>query len=219
MQHCAPQARRAMRHVVITLGCFSYVLVGVGPARAQHIAVQEPSLETFGVATTVSVPDRGRMSVGGVRRSASARAMYGPVRTGHSMGFSDQGTGLSIQARVHDLAELDQAALEAADRTRKAREEVRLSPAAEHAYQTLRARRNLRDGANAAPGAAESKIASAPTEVRPPEGPSTDKLLERARQAEAVGKRQLALAYLKVARDQGAAPAQKEIERLSRTLR
>lgn len=208
-----------MRPVVITLGCFSSVLVGLSPARAQHIAVQEPSLETFGVATTVSVPDRGRMSLGGVRRSASARAMYGPVRTGHSMGFRDQGTGLSIQARVHDLAELDQAALEAADRTRKAREDVRLAPPAEHAYQTLRARRNLQDGANATPGAAATKTTSAPNEVRPREGLSADKLLERARQAEAAGKHQLALAWLKVARNQGAALAQQEIERLSGTLR
>jgi hypothetical protein len=207
-----------MRHALITFGCVSCVLVGLSPARAQHITVQEPSLETFGVATTVSVPDRGRTSVGGVRRSASARAMYGPIRTGHSMGFNDQGTGLSIQARVHDLAELDQAALETADRTRKTREDFPLSPSAEHAYQTLRARRNLRDGANAAPVAAGTKITSAPTQG-PPEGPSAEKLLERARQAEAAGKRQLALAYLKVARDQGVAPAQKEIERLSRTLR
>jgi hypothetical protein len=207
-----------MRPIVITLGCVACVLVGLSPARAQHINVQEPSLETFGVATTVSVPDRGRMSLGGVRRSASARAMYGPVRTGHSMGFNDQGTGLSIQARVHDLAELDQAALEAAERTRKAREDVRLSPSAEHAYQTLRARRSLRDGANAAPGATETKATSAPTEARPPKGPSADKLLERARQAEAAGKRQLALSYLKVARDQGAVPAQREIDRLTRTL-
>jgi hypothetical protein len=208
-----------MRHVVIILGCVSSLLIGARAARAQHITVQEPSLETFGVGTTVSVPDRGRMSLGGVRRSAAARAMYGPVRTGHSMGFNDQGTGLNIQARVHDLAELDQAALEAADRARKARDNVPLSPAAEHAYQTLRARPNLRTGANAAQDVVEAKATQAPKAGPVPEGPSADKLLERARQAEAAGKRQLALAYLRVARDQGSAPARQEIERLSQTLR
>jgi len=88
-----------MRYIAIAFGCVSSLLVGVPAARAQHITVQEPSLETFGVGTTVSVPDRGRTSLGGVRRSAAARAMYGPVRTGHSMGFNDQVTGLSIQAR------------------------------------------------------------------------------------------------------------------------
>jgi hypothetical protein len=216
---CATQDLRFMRHVAVILGCFSFLLVDVCAARAQHITVQEPSLETFGVGTTVSVPDRGRMSLGGVRRSASARAMYGPVRTGHSMGFNDQGTGLNIQARVHDLAELDQAALDAADRSRQARDDVPLSPAAEHAYQTLQARWNLRTGTNAAQGATEAKTTPAPTTGNLPAGPSAGKLLERARQAEAAGKRQLALAYLKVARDQGSAPAQREIERLGRTRR
>jgi hypothetical protein len=208
-----------MRHIAIAFGCVSSLLVGVPAARAQHIVVQEPSLETFGVATTVSVPDRGRASVGGVRRSASARAMYGPVRTGHSLGFNDQGTGLSIQARVHDLAELDQAALEAADRARKARDDVRLSPSAEHAYETLRARRNVRDGANAAPEPVAAKTTPALQEVTSTDGPSADKLLERARQAESAGKHRLALAYLRVARVQGSAPAQREIDRLTSSLR
>jgi len=207
-----------MRHIAIPFGCFSCLLVAVFPARAQHITVQEPSLETFGVATTVSVPDRGRISAGGVRRSAAARAMYGPVRTGHSMGFNDQGTGLNIQARVHDLAELDQAALEAADRARKARAEVRLSPSAEHALETLQSGWNLRDRKNAAQGTVELKVAQRAKDIAPADGPSADKLLERARQAESAGKRQLALTYLRAARDQGSAPARKEIDRLTSAL-
>jgi hypothetical protein len=76
----------------------------------------------------------------------------------------------------------------------------------------------LRDSTNAASGAVASKTPVL-RETTPPDGPSAEKLLDRARQAEASGKRQLALAYLRVARDQGSAPAQKEINRLSQTLR
>ncbi len=210
-----------MRHIAVVLGCISGALAAVPSARAQQFAVQEPSLETFGVGTTVSVPDRGRSAVGGVRRTASGRAMYGPVRTGHSLGFSDQGTGLSIQARVHDLAEMDRAALEAADGARKVRDGVRLSTEAEHAYETLRARRAVRDGTTVVPGAVETKtpVTGDARRGSSEEGPGAEKLLDRARQAVAAGKPQLALAYLRVARAQGSASAQNEIERLSRKIR
>jgi len=206
-----------MRHIAIALGCVSTLLAAAPAVRAQQFAVQEPSLETFGVGTTVSVPDRGRTSLGGVRRSAAARAMYGPVRTGHSLGLSDQGTGLSLQARVHDLAEMDRAALDAADSARKARDNVPLSPAAEHAYETLRARRVVPDGAAAERSSVGMKTptARALAVTSPAVGSAAEKLLDRARQSEADGKRQLALAYLRVARAQGSATAQKEIERLT----
>src|SRR5260221_14179162 len=87
-------------------------------AAAQQIGVQQPSVESFGVGTTVSAPDRGRTSLGGVGRSAASRAMYGPIRTGTSMGLSSQGSGMSIGAGIHDLAEMDRAALDAAGKAR-----------------------------------------------------------------------------------------------------
>jgi hypothetical protein len=210
-----------MRHIVIGLGSICILLAAAPAARAQQFAVQEPSLETFGVATTVSVPDRGRTSLGGVRRSAAGRAMYGPIRTGHSMGFSDQGTGLSIQARVHDLAELDRFVLESADNVRRSRENVRLSPAAEHAYETLRARRVVQDGAAREQGVVGTRNPTEPVArtTGPTDGPAVEKLLDRARQAEAAGKSQLALAYLRAARDQGSSPARKEIDRLTAKAR
>jgi hypothetical protein len=47
-------------------------------------------------------------------------------------------------------------------------------------------------------------------------GPPAEKLLDRARQAESAGKRGLALAFLRTARDAGSAEAGKEIDRLSK---
>ncbi len=200
-----------MRHIASALGCVSTLFVQVPAAFAQITTVQEPSLETFGVATTVSVPDRGRTSVAGVGRSAASRSMYGPIRTGTSMGLSTQRSGLSVQARIHDLAEMDRATLETAEQARKARDEARLSESGEHAYETLRARRHGRGVAKTPPGAvsASAPIEQDGTKREPAEGPSTEKLLERARQAESAGKRELALAFLRGARDKGSADAEK----------
>lgn len=210
-----------MRHIAIALGCVSSLLVQVPAAFAQIATVQEPSLETFGVGTTVSVPDRGRMSLGGVGRSAASRSIYGPIRTGTSMGLSTQGSGLSVQARVHDLAEMDRATLESAERSRKSRDEVRLSESAEHAYDTLRSGRHTRAVAKTAPGAVGASAADEPDRTirEPAAGPSTEKLLDRARQAETAGKRELALAWLRAARDKGSTDAQNEIDRLLRKKR
>ena len=52
----------------------------VSPAVAQLPAtVQLPSFSYFGVDTSVSVPDRGSISLGGVGRSSSGSTAFGPV--------------------------------------------------------------------------------------------------------------------------------------------
>ncbi len=207
-----------MRRLIIAFGCASILLAQFSSrASAQKLTVQEPSLETFGVGTTVSVPDRGRMSLGGVGRGAASRSMSGPFRRGTSMGLSSQGSGLSVGVRVQDLAELDKATLDAAAKARKARDDVRLPAGAEHAFNTLRSRQSERDVASEAQNAvvADTPARRETKDTKVDEGPSADKLLDRARQAESAGKRELALAYLRVARDRGSDAAKREIERLS----
>src|SRR5205814_3119590 len=137
-----------------------------------------------------------------------------PFRRGASMGLSSQGSGLSVGVHVQDLAELGKATLDAAGKARKARDDVHLPAGAEHAFNTLRSRQTERDVASEAQSAV---VAEAPArrETRDApgyEGPSSDKLLDRARQAESAGKQELALAYLRVARDRGSDEAKREIE-------
>jgi hypothetical protein len=207
-----------MRRLIAALGCVSILLAQFSSrASAQKITVQEPSLETFGVGTTVSVPDRGRMSLGGVGRGAASRSISGPFRRGTSMGLSSQGSGLSVGVRVQDLAELDRATLDAAVRARKARDDVQLPAGAEHAFKTLQSRQPERDVSSEAPSAVVGEVLAKreAKDVRAYEGPSQDKLLDRARQAETAGKRELALAYLRVARDRGSEEAKREIDRMS----
>lgn len=196
-------------------------LLNACDAFAQRITVQEPAFETFGVGTTVSVPDRGRISLGGVSRGQMSRSTYGygPFRSGANMGLSTQSTSVGVGVRIHDLAEMDRQALRAAENTRRLRShDVALSPAAERAFETLQAgsaERNVAHGTASAIVATGTQTTKSP--VTPaPSGPSTEKMLERAKEAEAAGKRGLALAYLRTARDAGSADAAEEIDRLSR---
>jgi hypothetical protein len=90
------------------------VIAGQQAARAQQIAVQQPVIENFAVGTTVSVPDRGSMFLGGVGSAASGRSTYGPLRTNSSFGWSRSASSVSVHVQIHDLAAMDEAVLAAA---------------------------------------------------------------------------------------------------------
>jgi hypothetical protein len=207
-----------MCHLTVTFVCIGACLAQAPAAFAQHITVQQPSLETFGVATTVSVPDRGRTSLGGVSRARASRSTYGfgPFRT--NMGLSSQTSGAGVGVRIHDLDEMDRQVLNAADRGRRTRNDFSMSPAAQRAYATLRERSTERDVVIGAGNAIVTTGRQAPLSpsMQAAAGPPAEKLLDRARQAESAGKRGLALAYLRASRDAGSVEAGKEIVRLSK---
>jgi hypothetical protein len=210
-----------MRQFALTLWCVSISSAPL-PAFAQRATIQEPSLESFGVGTTVSVPDRGRMKLGGVGRGASGSSVYGPLRSGTNTGRSTQGGSISIGVRIHDLAEMDRQTLELAGKARRERDNAPLPRAAENAYEALRARPKTSDmsaGARSAAVATTQPVRNERTMDAAQDGPSIEKLLERAHSAEADGKRELALTYLRAARNMGSAVAQKEIDRLDRKKR
>lgn len=158
-----------MCRLTIAFVCIAICLSQAPDAFAQHVAVQQPSLETFGVGTTVSAPDRGRTSAGGIARGKSSGSTYGfgPLRSGTNMGLSSQSTSVGVGVRVHDLAEMDRQAIAAADRARRTRDAVSLSPSAERAYETLRARSTQRD---VAIGAGSAIVTTGP---RAPSNPNS----------------------------------------------
>ena len=212
-----------MHQLTIMFKCIAVVLAIGHSAFAQQIAVQEPSVETFGVGTTVSAPDRGWVSLGGVSRGQSSRSMFGPLRSGTNIGISRQTGGVSVGVRIHDLDELDRQVLNAAGKGRRPSDRA-LSPAADQAFETLRTRPGARDDVNAG---ASAIVTTGPQgtgnpqrqvspDMPPVTGPPVEKLLDRARQAESAGKRGLALAFLRTARDSGSAEAANEIDRLSK---
>ena len=90
-------------------------------------------------------------------------------------------------------------------------------PAAERAYEILPTRSTERNVVNGAQSAIVTARSRAPASPYAPAaaGLSSEKLLDRARQAESAGQRGLALAYLRTARDSGSVEAGKKIDRLA----
>ena len=208
-----------MRRLALMIaGISAALLLRISAAQAQRLTVQEPVLETFGVGTTVSVPDRGRASLGGVRRSAASRSTFGPLRSGTNVGWSQQASGASVGVYIQDLEEMDRRILADADRARNPRVRGAVSAEADRAYESLRAgnsNRTLADGARRAD--LRTATQEPASNVADADLPSADQLVEKARRAEANGKRGLALAFYRTARDLGSDEAREDIERLSPT--
>jgi hypothetical protein len=72
--------------------------------------VQLPTFSFFGVRTTVSVPDRGRVFMGGVNRAASGRNEFGtpllPFRN-RSIGMDRSASSTWMSVYVHDFEAMD----------------------------------------------------------------------------------------------------------------
>ncbi|MFO0896597.1 MAG: hypothetical protein U0836_04110 [Pirellulales bacterium] len=95
--------------------CLLALLAASSEVVAQ-IAVQLPTYSTFSVNTTVSVPDRGGMWLGGGGQSAFGGLRSAPP--GQMLRTVRQGAaGVGVSAWVHDHAALDRATLGQAKRT------------------------------------------------------------------------------------------------------
>ena len=81
------------------------------PAFGQQVAVQQPVLGTTSVSTSVAVPNRGRVFLGGVSSAQSGRSRYGFVPFGSSIGLSRSSTSLSVGVTIIDFHEMDEAIL------------------------------------------------------------------------------------------------------------
>ncbi len=80
------------------------------PAAAQvPSTVQLPSYSTYGVSTSVSVPDRGRVSLGGIGRSSSGSTAFGPALGPGSRSYGRQTGSANVDVRVtiHDFDAMD----------------------------------------------------------------------------------------------------------------
>lgn len=122
----------------VAICALAYFAFTVDDCEAQ-VAVQLPTFEQFSVSTTVVVPDRGSLYLGGVNRSNLGRSSLGQSQFGRglpglgnrSFGRSSAASGLSISATIIDHDEIDRALLAEAARRRGARFDVFGRPVAE----------------------------------------------------------------------------------------
>ena len=158
---------------------------GQTPVPSAPTTVQLPSFSFFTVQTTVSVPDRGGMSLGGITRGADGHVQMGPL--GNRAGGSSRGAGgVSATATIIDNRELDAAVLAAAAGGKPAAiaaaKAAELSRSIDAQREPSAARQRRCDQAQNA-AAAEAKQAEMAA------------LLVKAQEAEAAGKASLAKAY------------------------
>ncbi len=93
-----------MRCLVVIV---AFVLLAGQMSFAQQV-FQQPIVGETSVNTTVSVPDRGRVFLGGVSSAQSGRSQYGPLRSGTSSGLTRQSTSISTSVYIHDLQAMDE---------------------------------------------------------------------------------------------------------------
>ncbi len=82
-----------------------------GSLCGQDITVQQPIVGVTSVDTSVAVPDRGRVFLGGVSSAQSSRARYGFYQPGSSIGQSRSSNSMSVGVTIIDLRAMDEAIL------------------------------------------------------------------------------------------------------------
>lgn len=175
---------------------------------AQQFTVQQPSFQTFSVATTVSVPDRGSALLGGVGRAASGRINSGPLRTNTNTGRDVQGGSVTASVRIHDFAEMDRQVLSQAARSDRT---ARLPGQAEHAYNTLVGRHSQLQAAESVRLGSDGSDESATAQ-------SADRYLRKGMTAKSEGKPEVARVWFRLAEKHGSTDATAELGKLNRSI-
>ncbi|MGH7137617.1 MAG: hypothetical protein ACREHD_17865 [Pirellulales bacterium] len=204
-----------MARFLATIGFGLLVSLSI-PARAQQPAVvQLPSVSMFGVNTSVSAPDRGSISLGGVGRSSTGSTAYGPGLPGNrSFGSSLSTTNASAHATVHDLDALDRANLHRAQHNGSEKAGGTPTPQRDDARRLAAARQS---SAGRVPGSvAEARRLR--TADRQREDAEAVANLKRARDARAAGKSSVAAMFYKLAARQATGDLKKLIDKEAASL-
>lgn len=198
-------------HVLVT--SLGVLLAGVSAAWGQTL--QLPSFQFATVNTTVSVPDRGEVLLGGIKRATDQQTSRGLPILGKLPGvgrpFNNRGIAstrsagtMSARAYIIDHAELDEAILAEADRRIAARGEGPVGPSVVDQRADYLSRNIARH--EPAPAAVERDAGPTPEEIRARNEAQAVarqqealELYEKARSAAAQGKLKVAKIFLDMA--------------------
>lgn len=207
-----------MRHLPGLAACVLITLIA-GRAPAQNITIQQPQFSNVTVGTTVSVPDRGSILLGGVNTAADARTMTGPFRSGSRLASSRSSSTISAHVTIHDFQAMDEYLLNQAPSSGSGA--VRGSRrSTEDAWQALRARYR-HDGSHTRPAASSradgnsSRRGSAPT-VRESTAadPRAKMYCDLGKRNERAGKVGVARLHFRMAVRYGSTEAEARLEKL-----
>ena len=124
------------------------VLILSPQAGFAQLTVQQPVFGVNSVATTVSVPDRGRAHLGSISRARDSRTSFGPFRPGTSIGLDREHSGMSVGVYIHDFEAMDRYLL---NQGNPVRDPSGLSGNARHAWDQLSSHRGAKAVSNPGP--------------------------------------------------------------------
>ncbi len=174
-------------------------LVGISSGQV----VQLPTFRSFGVSTSVVVPDRGAVYMGGNRHAAAGWNEFGTPLVpfdNRGLGMLQNASAVSVSAYVHDLAAMDEYLLNQASGNRAAES----PPARESASQ----RAMSSSAARAVRGVAELRAEHAAEADLSQE---VNALLQRGQAAERAGRIGAARLYYQMAVRRATAPERDKI--------
>ncbi len=215
-----------MRHLPALAACVVITLIG-DRALAQNITIQQPQFSNVTVGTTVSVPDRGSILLGGVNTAADARTMTGPFRSGSRLGSSRSSSTISAHVTIHDFQAMDEYLLNQAP----AGDNGVLSGSrrsTEDAWQTLRARYRHAGSASRTATSPRSLTAGTAARVRssdrsatiaPPADSRAAMYYELGRRSQRAGKPGVARLHFRMAVRYGSTAAAAELQQLETAQR
>jgi len=174
------------------------------------VTVQLPTFHYFGVSTTVLVPERGAVMLGGVNSSRGASSSFGgPLLPGGQRAQAAQASagGVGISAWIHDFEAMDRAAL---DEAAARRGDVSESESA----------RPLRANPFSAAGVQSiAEIRQQQAEAAAEVDQEAQELFARGEQAEAAGKAGAAKIYYQMAHRRARGPLRERIAQRLALLR
>jgi hypothetical protein len=201
-----------MARFVATISFSFLVCLATLVGAQQPAVVQLPSISMFGVNTSVSAPDRGSVSLGGLGRSSSGSTAYGSGLSGNrSFGSSLSTTNTSAHARVHDFDALDRDTLDRAQRNRS--NTTKMSSAG---TGHLAASRQSTAGRVPPGSVAEARLLRAADRQR--EDAEAVANLKRAHDARAAGKTSVAAMFYKLAARQATGDLKKQVDKEAASL-
>jgi hypothetical protein len=205
----------ALSLAIVGIGCLT--TVAQQPlANQPATSVQLPTFSQFSINTTVSVPDRGSISLGGNDTGVDRTISRGPIGN-RSLSSSRTASGVSVSATIIDHAELDRAVLaEAAARRGKA-DDAAVAKAAALSSSVARSEPSITGRATS--GALPGSVAAIRQEQQTAAELQSAELasyLAKGQQAEVEGKATVArIFYQMVARRDQGQLKQQALERLA----
>jgi hypothetical protein len=202
-----------MARSTFLIGVGAWLCAAAAAYGQQASVVQLPSTSIFGADTTVSVPDRGSISLGGGGTSSNGSTAYGSglLPGNRSFGRNLRSSNITARATIHDMDELDRQTLARA----RQGDPKELSGSSDRTRRLAAARQSSAGVVPSGSVAEARRLRAAELEGDRDEAIAN---IKRAREAVAAGKNSVAATFYKLAARQAMGELKTQVEKEAAAL-